>query len=72
MPRAGRLVKILLGIAISAALLVWLFWNVDLRAVSARLADTRWGWLTISIALNLASLWARASALTGVTLSETK
>ena len=60
MPSAGRLVKILLGIAISAALLVWLFWNVDLRAVSARLADTRWGWLTVSIALNLASLWARA------------
>jgi glycosyltransferase 2 family protein len=59
-PPAGRLVKILLGIAISAALLVWLFWNVDLRAVAARLADTRWGWLTVSVALNLASLWARA------------
>jgi uncharacterized protein (TIRG00374 family) len=59
-PSVGRLVQILLGIAISAALLVWLFWNVDLRAVTARLADTRWGWLTISIALNLASLWARA------------
>jgi len=59
-PSAGRLVKILLGIAISAALLVWLFWNVDLRAVTARLADTRWSWLTISMALNLVSLWARA------------
>jgi len=59
-PSAGRLVKILLGIAISSALLVWLFWNVDLRAVAARLADTRWGWLTVSVALNLASLWARA------------
>jgi uncharacterized protein (TIRG00374 family) len=56
----GRLIKILLGIAISAALLVWLFWNVDLRAVTARLADTRWSWLTVSVALNLASLWARA------------
>lgn len=60
MPSAGRLVKILLGIAISAALLVWLFWNVDLRAVVARLADTRWGWLAVSVALNLTSLWARA------------
>jgi hypothetical protein len=59
-PSAGRLIKILLGISISAALLVWLFWNVDLRAVAARLADTRWGWLAVSIALNLASLWARA------------
>ncbi len=60
MPSAGRLVKILLGIAVSAVLLVWLFWNVDLRAVAARLADTRWGWLAVSVALNLASLWARA------------
>jgi len=59
-PSAGRLVKILLGIAISAALLVWLFWNVDLRAVGSRLADTRWGWLSVSVALNLVSLWARA------------
>lgn len=57
---ARRLIKILLGIAISAALLVWLFWNVDLRAIAARLGDTRWGWLALSIGLNLASLWARA------------
>jgi glycosyltransferase 2 family protein len=59
-PGAARLVKILIGIAISAALLVYLFWNVDLRAVIARLSDTHWGWLTLSMALNLASLWARA------------
>jgi uncharacterized protein (TIRG00374 family) len=59
-PSTGRLIKILLGIAISLALLIWLFWNVDLREVAARLADTRWGWLTLSVALNLASLWARA------------
>jgi glycosyltransferase 2 family protein len=59
-PSAGRLVKILFGIAISAALLVWLFWNVDLRAVAARLADTRWSWLSVSMALNVVSLWARA------------
>ena len=60
MPSTGRLIKILLGIAISGALLVWLFWNVDLRAVAARLADTQWGWLTVSVVLNIASLWARA------------
>ena len=60
MPSAGRLIKILSGIAISAALLIWLFWNVDLRAVAARLADTRWSWLSVSMALNLVSLWARA------------
>jgi uncharacterized protein (TIRG00374 family) len=57
-PSVGRLVQILLGIAISVALLLWLFWNVDLHAVTARLADTRWGWLAASIALNLGSLWA--------------
>jgi hypothetical protein len=59
-PSAGRLIKILLGIAISVALLVWLFWNVDLRALAARLADTQWGWLALSIAFCLTSLWARA------------
>jgi glycosyltransferase 2 family protein len=55
-----RLVKILLGIAISVALLVYLFWNVDVRAVLSRLADTQWRWLALSVALNLCSLWARA------------
>jgi uncharacterized protein (TIRG00374 family) len=60
-PPAGRLIKILLGIAISGALLVWLFWNVDVRAITARLADTHWGWLALSITLCLAALWARAA-----------
>jgi len=60
-PSAGRLIKILLGIAISVALLVWLFWNVDLRALAARLADTQWGWLALSIIFCLAALWARAA-----------
>jgi uncharacterized protein (TIRG00374 family) len=60
-PPARRLIKILLGIAISVALLVWLFWKVDVRAVVARLADTHWGWLAVSIVLGLASLWARAA-----------
>jgi len=59
-PPAPRLIKILLGIAISVALLVWAFWKVDVRAVAARLADTHWGWLAVSIACCLASLWARA------------
>ena len=61
MPSAGRLIKILLGIAISLALLVWLFWKVDVRAVGARLADTHWGWLAVSIAFGLFALWARAA-----------
>jgi glycosyltransferase 2 family protein len=60
-PSVGRLVQILIGIVISVALLMWLFWNVDIRAVMARLDDTRWGWLAFSVALNLSSLWARAA-----------
>jgi uncharacterized protein (TIRG00374 family) len=58
-PSRGRLLKIVLGLAVSAALLVYLFWHADLRAVGARLLDTHWGFLAASIALNLGSLWAR-------------
>lgn len=60
MPSRGRLAKILLGIAVSAALLVYLFWNVDLHEVAARLAGTQWGFLAASVALNLVSLRVRA------------
>jgi uncharacterized protein (TIRG00374 family) len=59
-PGAARLVKILFGIAISVALLVYVFWNVDVRAVVTRLADTQWHWLIFSVALGLSALWARA------------
>jgi len=59
-PTAGRLIKILLGIAVSVALLVWLFWNVDTRALAARLADTHWGWLVVTVAATLFGFWARA------------
>ena len=60
MAARGRLVKIFLGIAVSAALLVYLFWEVDLHEVAARLANTHWGYLAASVALNLSSLWLRA------------
>jgi len=53
-------IKILLGIAISVTLLVWLFWKVDTRALVARLADTHWSWLVISVAAALFGFWARA------------
>jgi glycosyltransferase 2 family protein len=59
-PSRGRLLKIVLGLAVSAGLIVYLFWDADLRAIGARLADTHWGLLAASITLNLASLWARA------------
>jgi glycosyltransferase 2 family protein len=56
----GHLVKIALGIAVSAALLVYLFWDVDLRDVAAHLANTSWRFLAASVLLNLLSLWVRA------------
>jgi glycosyltransferase 2 family protein len=59
-PARGRLAKILLGVAFSAALIVYLFRGVDLHDVLARLADTHWGWLVASVVLNLVSLWIRA------------
>jgi len=52
-PSLGRLAKIVLGVAISGACLVYLFWSVDPRDVLARLATTSWIFLTISLALNL-------------------
>lgn len=60
MPSRGRLIKILVGLAVSAALLVYFFWDVDLRAVAARLRETRWGFLALVAALNMLALWLRA------------
>jgi uncharacterized protein (TIRG00374 family) len=60
MPSRGRLAKILLGGAVSVGLLVYLFWNVDLREVGARLLATNWAFLAASIMLNLFSVWVRA------------
>ncbi|HYB41038.1 MAG TPA: lysylphosphatidylglycerol synthase transmembrane domain-containing protein [Candidatus Methylomirabilis sp.] len=60
MSTARRAAKVLLGIAFSAALLVYLFWEVDPHEVTARLANTLWGFLALSVALNIASLWLRA------------
>jgi glycosyltransferase 2 family protein len=59
-PARRRLLKILLGLAISAVLLVVVFWEVDLHDVGARLATTRWGYLAASVLLNLLSIWVRA------------
>ena len=60
MPSYRRLGKILLGLVVSVGLLVYFFWDVDLRVVGARLRDTLWGFLALSVALNFVSLWARA------------
>jgi uncharacterized protein (TIRG00374 family) len=59
-PSRGRLIKILAGLAVSAALLIYFFWDVDLRAVAARLRETRWSFLALCAALNVLALWLRA------------
>ena len=56
----SRFIKIVVGVAVSAALLVYLFSTVDPHDVAARLATTNWAFLTVSIALNLFSVWIRA------------
>ena len=56
----ARLIKVVLGLAVSAGLLLYLFWNVDLHEIAARLASTNWWFLAVSVALNLGSLWIRA------------
>jgi len=60
MPSPGRLGKIVLGLAVSVGLLLYCFWNVDLHAVVARLRETLWTFLALSVALNFLSLWVRA------------
>ena len=60
MPLSRRLRKIVLGLAVSPGLLVYVFWEVDLRAIAARLRETLWTFLAVSVALNFFSLWVRA------------
>jgi uncharacterized protein (TIRG00374 family) len=60
MPSARRLAQILLGLAVSAGLLVYFFWDVDLAVIAARLRGTLWTFLALSIGLNFVSMWVRA------------
>src|SRR5216683_6942249 len=60
MPSWRRLAKILLGLAVSAGLLVYCFWDVDLGVIAARLRETLWTFLALSVVLAFASIWARA------------
>ena len=60
MPSPRRLAQILLGLAVSAGLLVYCFWDVDLAVIATRLRETLWTFLGLSIALSFASIWARA------------
>jgi hypothetical protein len=60
MPSSRRLAQILLGLAVSAGLLAYCFWDVDLAVIGARLRETLWTFLALSVALSFASLWTRA------------
>jgi uncharacterized protein (TIRG00374 family) len=60
MPPSRRLAKILFGLAVSVGLLVYFFWDVDLRVIGDRLRQTLWTFLLLSVALNFVSMWMRA------------
>jgi uncharacterized protein (TIRG00374 family) len=60
MPSSRRLGKILFGLVVSAALLVYFFWDVDLGVIAARLRETLWTYLALSVGLGFVSLWMRA------------
>jgi hypothetical protein len=57
---ARRLLKVALGLGVSAGLLAYLFHDADLADIARRLLATRWEYLSLSIALFLGSLWVRA------------
>jgi len=52
--------KLLLGIAISIVLFVYLFWTVDVHELATQLARTRWEWILPSIVLAPLGPWTRA------------
>lgn len=51
--------KFPLGIAISVGLIVYLFWTVDVRELTAQLASARWEWVIVGIALAPLGPWTR-------------
>ena len=58
--RAGaRAVRVLLGLAVSAALLYLVLRNVSLAELLSHLGRTHWGWLALSAAANIAMVGAR-------------
>jgi uncharacterized protein (TIRG00374 family) len=53
-------VRVLLGCALSLALIVWLLWSVDLQRLGTQLAATHWGWLGVAALFGVAGLFVRA------------
>lgn len=52
--------KVLLGVAVSAALLAYLLRSVDLHELGVQLGKTRWEWVALGIVLGLLTLYTRA------------
>jgi uncharacterized protein (TIRG00374 family) len=52
--------KLAAGLALSAGLLVFLLWSVDLAELADQLRQTRLGWVILSAALGTGGLWVRA------------
>lgn len=51
--------KIAVGVAISAALLVYLFRSVDLAELGRQLRDAHWGWMALAIIMAPIQIWIR-------------
>lgn len=51
--------RIALGVAISAALLVYLFRSVDLAELGRQLRDAHWGWMALAIVMAPIQIWTR-------------
>ncbi len=60
MASRGQWTKVLLGIAVSLGLLVYLLGSVDLRQVGHHLGRTHWGYLALSAGLTVFAVWVRA------------
>jgi uncharacterized protein (TIRG00374 family) len=52
--------RVVLGVAISVALLVYLLRSVDLQELARQLAATRWAWVVPAVLVGPAGVWARA------------
>src|SRR4029453_321102 len=51
--------KLAIGVAISAALLVYLFRSVDLAELGRQLRGAHWGWMLVAIGMAPLQLWVR-------------
>src|SRR4029450_11134955 len=51
--------KLAIGVAISAALLVYLFRSVDLAELGRQLRGAHWGWMLVAIVMAPLQLWVR-------------